>query len=178
MIVTCTIPVNSVTIWSWNYFFYFILYKIPFIACWLVQIKVWLALCYMVVGICQIFRIGGRYVFFWIFARVMVFNSIFNNISVILWWSVLLVEETGVPGESHSPVTSYWQTLSHNAVSSTPCHEWGSNSQFSEYDCSDSFTRLYLSKVELLKLYTIVFKHTDCRINYVLYCDFQNIMVI
>ena len=29
----------------------------------------------------------------------MVFNSTFNNISVILWQSVLLVEETRVPGE-------------------------------------------------------------------------------
>jgi len=27
----------------------------------------------------------------------MVFNAIFNNISVILWRSVLLMEETGVP---------------------------------------------------------------------------------
>jgi hypothetical protein len=26
--------------------------------------------------------------------RVMVFNTTFNKISVILWWSVLLVEET------------------------------------------------------------------------------------
>ena len=33
--------------------------------------------------------------------RVMVFNATVNNISVILWRSVLLVEETGVPGESH-----------------------------------------------------------------------------
>ena len=31
----------------------------------------------------------------------MVFNATFNNISVILWRSVLLVEETGVPGENH-----------------------------------------------------------------------------
>jgi hypothetical protein len=31
----------------------------------------------------------------------VVFNSIFNNISVISWRSVLLVEETGVPGENH-----------------------------------------------------------------------------
>ena len=30
----------------------------------------------------------------------MVFNATFNNISVILWLSVLLVEETGVPGEN------------------------------------------------------------------------------
>jgi hypothetical protein len=37
-----------------------------------------------------------------------------------LWGSVLLVEETGVPGENHQPVTSHWQTWSHNVVSSTP----------------------------------------------------------
>ena len=51
----------------------------------------------------------------------MVFNATFNNISVISWWSVLLVEETGVPGENHQPVASHRQTLSHNIVSSTPC---------------------------------------------------------
>jgi hypothetical protein len=33
--------------------------------------------------------------------RVMVFNAIFNSISVISWQSVLLVEETRVPGENH-----------------------------------------------------------------------------
>jgi hypothetical protein len=31
----------------------------------------------------------------------MVLNPTFNNISVISWWSVLLVEETGVPRENH-----------------------------------------------------------------------------
>jgi hypothetical protein len=41
----------------------------------------------------------------------MVFNAIFNNISV------LLVEETGVPVENHRPVASHWQTVSHNVVS-------------------------------------------------------------
>ena len=35
---------------------------------------------------------------------LMVFNATFNNISVISWRSVLLVEETG---ENHRPVTSY-----------------------------------------------------------------------
>ena len=30
----------------------------------------------------------------------LIFNT-FNNISVTLWQSVLLVEETGVPGENH-----------------------------------------------------------------------------
>jgi len=33
-------------------------------------------------------------------AMVMVFNSTFNNISVISWWSVVLMEDTGVPGET------------------------------------------------------------------------------
>ena len=31
----------------------------------------------------------------------IVFNATFNNISVILWRSVLLVEETGVSGENY-----------------------------------------------------------------------------
>jgi hypothetical protein len=52
--------------------------------------------------------------------RVMVFNPTFNNISVISWLSVLLVEETGVPGENHRNATSHWQTLSYIVVSSTP----------------------------------------------------------
>ena len=30
------------------------------------------------------------------------FNATFNNISVILWQFVLLVEETRVPGENHN----------------------------------------------------------------------------
>ena len=44
---------------------------------------------------------------FW--GGAMVFKATFNNISVTLWQSVLLVEETGVPR----------QTLSHNVVSGT-----------------------------------------------------------
>ena len=50
----------------------------------------------------------------------MVFNAIFNYISVISWQSVLLMKETGVPGKNHRPATSHGQTLSHNVVSSTP----------------------------------------------------------
>jgi hypothetical protein len=38
---------------------------------------------------------------------VMVLNATFNNISVISWRSVLLVEETGVPGENHQPAVSH-----------------------------------------------------------------------
>ena len=44
----------------------------------------------------------------------MVYNTTFNNISVLSWQSVLLVEETGVTGENHQPVASNLQTLSHN----------------------------------------------------------------
>jgi hypothetical protein len=51
----------------------------------------------------------------------MVFSATFNNISVITWRSVLLVEETGVLRENHRPAASHGQTLSHNVVSS-PSH--------------------------------------------------------
>jgi hypothetical protein len=34
----------------------------------------------------------------------MVLNATFNNIPVISWRSVLLVEENGGPGENHRPV--------------------------------------------------------------------------
>ena len=43
----------------------------------------------------------------------MVFNATFNNISVISWRSVLLVEENE---ENRRPAASHWQTLSHNVV--------------------------------------------------------------
>ena len=48
-----------------------------------------------------------------------VFNATFNNISVISWRSVLLVEETGVPRGNHRTVTSHGQTLSNNVVLSS-----------------------------------------------------------
>jgi hypothetical protein len=38
----------------------------------------------------------------------LVFNATFSNISAISWWSVLVVEEVGVPGENHRPWTSNW----------------------------------------------------------------------
>ena len=43
----------------------------------------------------------------WLGVRAMVFNTTFNNISVILSLSVLLVEETGEPGENNRPVASH-----------------------------------------------------------------------
>jgi hypothetical protein len=38
---------------------------------------------------------------------VRVFNITFNNNSVTSWWSILLVEETGVPTENHRHATSH-----------------------------------------------------------------------
>jgi hypothetical protein len=37
----------------------------------------------------------------------MVLNATFNNISVISWQSLLLVEETGIPGENQQLVASH-----------------------------------------------------------------------
>jgi hypothetical protein len=45
-------------------------------------------------------------VLIWVRVRVMVFNTNFNNITVIPWQSVLLVEETGGPGENHKTKTN------------------------------------------------------------------------
>ena len=39
--------------------------------------------------------------------------TIFHYIS---WRSVILVRETGAPGENGRPVTNHWQTLSHDIV--------------------------------------------------------------
>jgi hypothetical protein len=55
-----------------------------------------------------------------LFLGIRVFNATFNNISVMSWLSVLMLEESGVLGEYHQPDTSHWQILSHNVVSSTP----------------------------------------------------------
>jgi len=53
------------------------------------------------------------------------FNSTFNNISIISWREVLLVEET----DYQEKTTDLSLTLSHNIVSSTPRHEQDSNSK-------------------------------------------------
>jgi len=43
----------------------------------------------------------------WVRVKVMASNATFNKILVTSWWSVLLVEETGVPGENHRPAASH-----------------------------------------------------------------------
>jgi hypothetical protein len=48
----------------------------------------------------------------WLVGWFMVFNTTFNNISIISWRStVLLVEETGVPGENNRPVAHQNQNI-------------------------------------------------------------------
>ena len=44
---------------------------------------------------------------------VMVFNTTFNNISAISWWSILLVEETGVPRENLPDLSQVTDKLYH-----------------------------------------------------------------
>ena len=50
----------------------------------------------------------------------MLANTTFNNISIILWWAVLLVEET-------TDLPHVTDKLYHIVVSSTPHHDRGSN---------------------------------------------------
>ena len=55
----------------------------------------------------KIVEIGGKSIpithiyMTWLGVRIMIFNGTFNNISVMSWRSVLMVEETRVPGENH-----------------------------------------------------------------------------
>ena len=53
----------------------------------------------------------------------MVFIATFNDISVASWRLVLLVEETGVPGENHRPAPSHCQTLFIHVVTVAGDHE-------------------------------------------------------
>jgi hypothetical protein len=39
--------------------------------------------------------------------KLWVFNATFNNISVLSWWSVLLAEDTKVPGENPRCITRH-----------------------------------------------------------------------
>ena len=79
-------------------------------------------------------------------------NDTLNNMSFISWRLVLLVKETGVPGENHRPAASHWQTLSHNVVSSTPRHERDSNSHIwfvMGTDCKSNYHMLTTTTVFL-----------------------------
>ena len=47
------------------------------------------------------FKLSHVYIYNYYVGLVMVFNTTFNNISVISLWSFLLMEEIRVPGENH-----------------------------------------------------------------------------
>ena len=69
-----------------------------------------LSLCDLVLSCCNL----------WFIFRLMVFNTTFNNISVISWWQVLFVEETEVPGENH------WTAARHKQIYYISCIEYTS----------------------------------------------------
>ena len=92
-----------------------------------------------------------------IFDMVMVFNTTFNKISAILWRLVLLVEETGVPGEKHWPVASHWQTLSHIVVSSTPCNFSGDSKISQEVEYLTTIQSWPWQSLSSVKIYQPIF---------------------
>jgi hypothetical protein len=63
------------------------------------------------------------FLFEWLLIKFsfMVLNVTFNNISVISWQSVLLVEENGVPEKTTDQQQVTDKLLSHNVVWSRPC---------------------------------------------------------
>jgi hypothetical protein len=75
------------------------------------------------------------------------FRHVFN-INHISLQSVLLVEETGVPGKNPRPVAGHWQALSHNVVSSTPRLSGIQNSQR---------VNMYILKFLFVNLYIYIF---------------------
>ena len=99
--------------------------------------------------------------------RVMVINATFNNISTILWWSVLFVEETGVPGENHDlPQVN----LSHNSIN---CIEYTSSWAGFELttlvvigtDCIGSYKSNYHAIMTMMALgvCTVTVDHKFCQ---------------
>jgi hypothetical protein len=72
--------------------------------------------------------------------RVMVFNATINKIAVKSWRSVLLVGETGMPGDNQRPAESHWKL--YHIVSYRVHLAWG------------------------FKLTTLVVIWTDCIVSY------------
>jgi hypothetical protein len=88
-------------------------------------------------------------------------NATVNNYSAISWQSVLLVGETGVPGESHRPATSHWQTSSHNvdkvhytvksAFNSNYAKVEGHSWSYGRWIYDYLWNKWYLSPIKLLR---------------------------
>jgi len=55
----------------------------------------------------NILQTGQGHIHFEFMVGFVVFNATFNTILVIWWPPVLLMEESGVPGENHRPVASH-----------------------------------------------------------------------
>ena len=62
-----------------------------------------------------------------VIGMVMAFNTTFNNITVVSWRSVLLVEETGKPGVNQRPAANQTHFITQCFIENTP-PEWNSNS--------------------------------------------------
>jgi hypothetical protein len=76
----------------------------------------------------------------------MVFNATFNNISVISWQLVLLVEETGITGESHRPV----------------CHKSVTNYHLVEPNQTINKRKKYFCEVYTVEIeYSLNYRYTD-----------------
>ena len=68
------------------------------------QGKITLAFYCTIINIAYLYTNNSSH--FWVRERVRAFNATSNIISIILWPSVLLVEETGAHRENHRPAAS------------------------------------------------------------------------
>jgi hypothetical protein len=93
-----------------------------------------------------------------LFVCLLVFYATFNNISVISWRSVLLVEETGRPWEKHRPVESHWQTLSHNVVHIALIEIWTHNISGDTHwlHCKSNYHTVFVCPFVLLSFFLLL----------------------
>jgi hypothetical protein len=76
----------------------------------------------------------------------------FNNISVISWLSVLLADETGVPGENLRPAGNHWQTLSHVLLKLT---------FYDKTDCKEKNIMIWCSLVYIMTSWVLTLVSFD-----------------
>ena len=72
---------------------------------------------------------------------------------------VILVDRSVAPGENHRPVTSHWQTLSHNIVSDTPRHERDSELTTLVTNCLGSCKYKYHTVTTITAFIIILHRH-------------------